>query len=140
MPEYEPRRQTAFFVDISGSMGDRQITAAMDRVSIDWRLEDLVFIFDKSQYEKISFEDVIEYTMGEDPYRLRMILFKKGAASRWSGNGAFKATCDPRTFTTRKVCITDGKLSSHDWNFFNAVTKLGYDDLRETRPNPNWHR
>lgn len=111
-------------------MEDRFITAAMDRVTIDWRIGDLVYIFDVSQYEKVSFEDAIEYCVGRDPYDLRMILFKKGAASKWKGNGAYKATSDVQAFTAEKICLTDGKLSSHDWKLFNHVIKLGFDDLR----------
>jgi len=114
----------SYCVDVSGSMSRRQIINALNRVSIDWKHGDLVYIFDHASADQISFDQLVNYSLEiDDPDDLRQLLFKKGSYHRWQGSGAAKAAMLAPNHSI-KVCVTDGFLVSDDFKAYNKIVKM----------------
>jgi len=111
---------TTWCIDVSGSMTDMQIGSAMDKVSDDWKHGDVVLIFDHSQAEFLDFDDVVAYSFGQSPHKLRMDLFKKGTHNKWRTRGPDEAMKKSFVHST-KVCLTDGFLVPEDLRRFGRI-------------------
>lgn len=117
---------TTYCIDVSGSLSDKQIISAMDKVSDKWKHGDSTIVFDRRESHSIEFSDVIEYAFGKNLDILRMILFKKAAKSKWMGSGAYKAVNKALVYSSKNVCvaITDGLLREEDYKIFDQIIKI----------------
>lgn len=110
----------SILIDVSGSMTDHQILYAMDKACEEYSIDDEIFIFDHSQAEFISFEDVVDYSLGKSVDDLKKYLFKKGSHTRWSGSGV-DAALKMSSYKTRKLCVTDGFISALDKSSLDKI-------------------
>jgi hypothetical protein len=105
-------------------MSMKQIKTALDRVCVDWKTDDLIYAFDRCSAEQIEFEELVEYSLEiQEPYDLRLSLFKRGSYMKWVGSGSAKAAILAPNHTI-KVCLTDGLIPNEDFKGFNRIVRI----------------
>lgn len=122
-----------FFIDVSGSMGDKRIVSAFDRVSDDWKEGDAVIAFNSFDAVVLTFQDMVNYAIEiHDVSHLKMTLLKKSIHNRWFRAGAIKAIHKSFKFSNT-ICLTDGFMSIEDMKKFNKVIVVEDPDIVRMR-------